>query len=299
MHKQIIKTGVLAVTAITLLTSCGLEKTKETPLAKVNRQVITDQSVSDRISSFPENTRKNFASAAGQSAILEQLINEELLHQEAKKSGYEKNEDYKTQVALFKKQLETAKQQALIGLILKENVESKITLSEEEVAQYYNSNPTQFAAYEQRKASHILLKTKANAAKYRRLISQKKAKFSTVAEKHSIDPTGKNGGDLGWFKKGDLVPEFEKAAYALKYKGHVSPIVKTQFGYHIIKLTDKKNVEKRTLKEVKGKIQQALYSQKRNNILGSYIETLKTNHKITKIEEIEEKEEKEEKEETK
>jgi peptidyl-prolyl cis-trans isomerase C len=284
MHKNIIKTGLAAVALITLLSSCGAEKPEGNTLAKVNRQAITDTSVNDRIASFPENARNNFKSDAGKNAILEQLINEELLLQEAKKSGYEKNEDYKTQVVKFEKQFNLAKQQALINLILKENVESKITVSEEDISAYYAANPKQFEAFEQREASHILLKTEAEAAKYLQLLRQKKASFSDLAKKHSIDPTAKNGGDLGWFKKGDLVPAFEKAAFALKYKGSISDVVKTQFGFHIIKLTDIKTVEKRKLENVKSQIQQALYSQKRNAVLSEYVDIVKKNHKITKTE---------------
>ncbi len=284
MHKQIIKTGLLAVTVVTLLSGCGQQKQDGTAIAKVNRQVITDILVNDRIASFSEKARQSFNSEAGKKAILEQLINEELLHQEAKKNGYEKNEDYKKQVTKFEKQLKSAKQQSLINLILKENVESKITISEQEVTDYFKANPKQFAEYEQRQASHILLKTKAEADKYLQLLRQKKANFTDLAKAHSIDPTAKNGGNLGWFKKGDLVPAFEKEAFALKYKGSISTVVKTQFGYHIIKLTDKKTIEKRNLKNVEKQIQQAIYGQKRNKILSDYIETLKTNHKVTELE---------------
>ena len=88
------------------------------------------------------------------------------------------------------------------------------------------------------KASHILVKTRSEAEK---LLGELKkgASFSTLAQQHSECPSRKKGGDLGWFGRGKMVPEFEKAAFSLK-KGELSDIVKTQFGYHIIKVTDTK-----------------------------------------------------------
>jgi parvulin-like peptidyl-prolyl isomerase len=88
------------------------------------------------------------------------------------------------------------------------------------------------------KASHILVKTKSEAEKILDEL-KKGASFSKLAQQHSECPSKKKGGDLGWFGRGRMVPEFEKAAFSLK-KGELSDIVKTQFGYHIIKVTDTK-----------------------------------------------------------
>jgi peptidyl-prolyl cis-trans isomerase C len=208
------------------------------------------------------------------------MVNEELLHQQAKRSGYEKNDAFKNQVKVFEKQFEDAKKQALINLIVRDNIDSKIQISQEEVAAYYNNNPKQFEEFEQRRAKHILVKDKAEAQRLLNRIKQKKSSFDAVAKKYSQDPTAENGGDLGWFKKGDLVPEFEKAVFALR-KNQLSQVVKTEFGYHIIQLTDTKTVAKRELKDVQQQIQQAIYNQKRNTALNEYLKTLKQNHKVT------------------
>lgn len=88
------------------------------------------------------------------------------------------------------------------------------------------------------KASHILVKKRSEAEKILEEL-KKGASFAELAKKHSECPSRKRGGDLGWFGRGKMVPEFEEAAFSLK-KGELSDIVKTQFGYHIIKATDTK-----------------------------------------------------------
>ena len=88
------------------------------------------------------------------------------------------------------------------------------------------------------KASHILVKTETEAKKILEEL-KKGASFAKLAQQKSECPSKKRGGDLGWFGRGKMVPEFEKAAFSLK-KGELSNVVKTQFGFHIIKVEDTK-----------------------------------------------------------
>lgn len=118
----------------------------------------------------------------------------------------------------------------------------------------YNDNISTYQKPEEVKARHILISgddakslEKAKAIKAR--VNTKN--FKEIAEKETQDPTGKsNGGDLGWFSAGRMVPEFEKAAFGMK-KGEISEPIKTQFGYHIILVEDKKAAEIKTLENVK------------------------------------------------
>lgn len=271
---------ILSISSIGLLVGCN--KGKNQVVARVGSTKITEAQIEERIQQLPENIRANFEKKENQGVIVDQMINEELLFQEAKRLGYEKHEDYKKQVKEFENQLRNAKKQALINSVLRDNIDGKITVNDQEVVQFYEQNPSQFQAYEQRKAQHILVKTKEEAEKILKELKSGKS-FDQLAQAYSIDPTAKNGGDLGWFKKGDLVPDFERAVFNLS-KGDISDIVQTQFGYHIIRLTDVRNVPKRTLDQTKEQIQQALYNQKRNASMNELMEKLKKTHKVTKVE---------------
>ena len=107
------------------------------------------------------------------------------------------------------------------------------------------------------------------------------ANFEKEAAKNSTDPGSKNrGGDLGWFEKGQLVPEFEKAAYALKKKGDISAVVKSQFGYHIIRLDGKKVRPAITFEQAKEQIRQLIAGNKKQTISKQFLDTAKKEVKI-------------------
>ena len=138
-----------------------------------------------------------------------------------------------------------------------------------EVQSYYNGNITQYQTPEQVRASHILLNTagKDEAAVRKQaedILQQVKAgaDFAELAKKYSEDEGSKpNGGDLDYFSRGRMVPEFEAAAFALEV-GQVSDIVKSQFGFHIIKVVDKKPAVTRSLDEVRPQIEEQLKRQR-------------------------------------
>lgn len=151
-------------------------------------------------------------------------------------------------------------------------------VSQAEMQAYYNQHRDEYREPDQFKSSHILVKTPqpgpdgkvddkavaAAQAKAQDLLKQLKAgaKFEDVAKKNSDDPgSAANGGSLGWTRKGALVPEFEKAALALN-KGQISDLVKSQFGFHIIRLDDKQEAHLKSLDEVKSLIEPALLRQK-------------------------------------
>src|SRR5262249_30541579 len=126
-------------------------------------------------------------------------------------------------------------------------IRAKTVVPQADIERAYNASIEQYTTPEQIRASHILLKTEGKddaAVKTRaeELLKQAKAgaDFAELAKKNSEDEaSAKNGGDLDYFKRGRMVPEFEQVAFALQ-PGEISDVVKTSFGYHIIKLTDKK-----------------------------------------------------------
>jgi len=155
-------------------------------------------------------------------------------------------------------------------LVDRDQLRSRINVTPQDVDSYYNSNVQQFQTPEQVRASHILLKTegKDEAAVRKQaedVLKQAKAPgadFAALAKKYSEDDGSKaNGGDLDYFSKGRMVPEFEQAAFTLQ-PGQISDLVKSQFGFHIIKVVDKKPAATRTLDEVRPQIQQTLQAQR-------------------------------------
>ena len=144
-----------------------------------------------------------------------------------------------------------------------------IKASEDDIKTFYEQNLQRFSTPEERRASHILIavnneKTDADAKKeadeiYKQLQADP-SKFAQLAKSKSADPgSARQGGDLGFFQKGMMVPEFDNAVFSGK-KGDLVAPVKTQFGYHIIKIVDLKPAQAKPLKEVRGEIE-ALYQQ--------------------------------------
>ncbi len=148
-------------------------------------------------------------------------------------------------------------------------IRSKVTVSAADLTKAYNDNIAQFTSPEQLRASHILLKTDgkddaAVKAKAEALLKEAKggADFAELAKKNSQDESNaKNGGDLDYFGRGRMVPEFDTAVFAMQ-PGQISDLVKTQYGYHIIKLVDKKNATTRPLAEVRQQLNDQLAYQR-------------------------------------
>jgi peptidyl-prolyl cis-trans isomerase D len=145
-------------------------------------------------------------------------------------------------------------------------------LSDQEIEQYYQMNPDKFSTPEQRQARHILLRSdpkdspELQAAKRKKLeailaLAKAGKDFSQLAKEHSEDASGKNGGDLGFFSKEQVVPPFAEAAFALK-EGEISTIVETQFGLHLIKLEKIKPAQVTTLAAAREQISAELKAQR-------------------------------------
>ena len=134
------------------------------------------------------------------------------------------------------------------------------------------------------KAKHILVKDEKDAEKILEEIVAGKS-FEDAALEYSECPSKTNGGDLGFFERGKMVPEFEEAAFTLNI-GELSKLVKTQFGYHIIKVEEKKNSDVIPFSQVKKQIEDYLLQTKQNNSFKSYTEKLRSQYEITVNEEL-------------
>ncbi|MFP4564457.1 MAG: peptidylprolyl isomerase [Spirochaetia bacterium] len=221
--------------------------------------------------SAPESEGESESEAGLDSEIIKGLVDQELLLQESKRRGVEiSREEVDAEFDKFGAQFpdeetlqaniaemgyteETLKGQIekylYITTFVEEMVTREIPVSEEEIRTFYDENPQHFTQPEQIQASHILLTFGEEAGRSREeaeelarsLITrlEEGADFAELAANNSEDPSAERGGDLGTFGKGQMVQEFEEAAFALE-TGEISGIVETDYGLHIIKVTDKK-----------------------------------------------------------
>ena len=247
--------------------------------------------------------------------ILNNLIDREVLYQESQKKNIavnaeEVNSEIKTIKDRFPSQEEFEELIAEMGIseaeiksqiernlairqLIDTQVIDKITVSEADTKAYYDDNPNLFKKPEQVKASHILIKVESDATDLQKAQArieiakiQQKLKdgqdFATQAREHSQGPSAKNGGDLGYFGRGQMVKPFEDAAFALK-PGQVSEIVETRFGYHLIKVVDKQPESIMAYTEVKDRLNQHLKTKRIDREARKYIDTLKKDAKIEKF----------------
>ena len=247
--------------------------------------------------------------------VLEKMIGGELLYQASKKKGIKVDAAaVNTELANLKKrfpgdkefkeaikrsgtteaELKNQMQKNLaIQRLIDQDFAAKATVTAEEAKEFYEKNKEKFKQPEQVKASHILIEVKADApeadkkaarAKIDGLLKKVKAgeDFAKLAQENSQCPSSSKGGDLGYFRKGQMVPPFEAAAFGLKV-GEVSGIVETQFGYHIIKVTDKKAENTVAFDTAKDQIMQRMKMGKVQEAVGRYVAELEKGAKIERF----------------
>lgn len=263
----------IAVSFLLLSGACAKKGDQKGPyLAKVGSEKITEQVLEKELKNLPEFAQQLFEGQEGKQRFLDELIKKELLYQEAKKKGLAKDPDFQSKLEEFKKI-------TLIGVLLEKEIEEKAAVTEQEVKEYYEKNKSDFSNVNQIRASHILVKSKEEAQK---VLQRLKAgeDFGKIAKEKSLDPgSARNGGDVGFFSSGQMVPEFESAASRLKV-GETSQPVKTKFGYHVIRVTDKKVGQPVDFDKVRNLIYQRLSAEKQKGIFDSYIEDLKQKFKV-------------------
>jgi len=187
----------------------------------------------------------------------------------------------------FSEYQQNMKKRAMFEKLMETEFADKVKApTDEQVRAYYDENAQQFTIPESIHAKHILIRpadgndpnqAKLQAkAKAQELLAKVKggAEFETVAKENSACPSAKNGGDLGSQQRGTFVPEFEKAAYALK-PGEISDVVETQFGYHIIKLIERSDANTVSFENAKENIVQMLGDKQKEQIVMDYIQKIK------------------------
>ena len=246
-------------------------------LAEVNGGSITTGDFNRELKNLPEYLKAMADTPEGRKEMLDTMVIRELILQQATKDGLDKGPEIEDKMRDLKKRL-------IVESFLKKKVETESQVSDADLQKFYEQNKEKFKTGEQIKASHILVKTEKEA---RDILAKIKAggNFEELAKKNSVDSSAAKGGDLGWFGKGSMVPVFEKAALALK-EGQVSDVVKSDFGFHVIKLTGKRAAGIRPLEEVKDQIKGAIMPTKQQEVFQKIKEELKKSAKITVKEDV-------------
>ncbi|MDP3789613.1 MAG: peptidylprolyl isomerase [Candidatus Omnitrophota bacterium] len=257
----------LLITSIAVMAGCGNKDSRI--LAKVNGEVITVRDFNGRIDKLPKQYQDIVKSQ--KKNYLDDLIMEKLLYKKALTENVDKDKDTQDIIAEATKKI-------IIARLVEKEVEKKVRVSDEEVKKYYDEHSEEFMMPERWRASHILVDTADEANAIKQNLAQG-ASFEEIAKEKSKDPTATSGGDIGYFSKGQLVPEFEEECFRLK-TGEVGNVVKTQFGYHIIKLTDKKNPEVQPFDSVKDMVKRELERSKKKDLLDKMMSDAKGSAKI-------------------
>ncbi|PCD05410.1 foldase [Peribacillus simplex] len=229
---------------------------------------------------------------------LDLLITNKLVELEAEKAGIKiKDEEIQKEIDVMvesygdekslKEQLEASgssmdalKKDIVVYLQTKKLVEPRITVTDDEISTYFEDNKDTFAQAEQVEASHILVEDEKTAKKVAKELAAG-GDFAKLAAEYSTDTeTADNGGSLGYFGKGDMVEEFEDVAFDLDIN-KVSDPVKTEYGYHIIKVTGKKEAKKANLEDSKDVIKETLLSERLQEEYPVWLAEVKKDHDIT------------------
>ena len=223
-------------------------------LAIVNGREITERDMEEAIIRFPKERQTFFRSDEGRKQLLDQIISFELIYNYAVDSGLENEKGYIEYLEKAKKELLT---QWGINKVL-----SQVTVTDEEAKDYYKANNQYFRTNEAVSAKHILVDSLEKANEVLEKLNHG-LKFEDAAKEYSTCPSKAQGGNLGEFTRGQMVPEFEDAAFKLDI-GVVSEPVKTQFGYHLIKVKNKKEAASKEFSEVKDMIKSRLLQERQN-----------------------------------
>ncbi len=239
-------------------------------LATVNGKDITDKDVYVFLNQLGPQTAAQFSSPEGMKKIADELVNQELIYLEAIENGLDKEEAFNIELEKVKESF--LKQYAINKLL------SRVMATDEDIIKFYNEHKEHFRVPEIVRASHILVSEEEEA---KRIYEEIKAglPFEEAAKKYSSCPSKENGGDLGEFTRGKMVPEFEQAAFALK-EDELSEPIKTQFGYHLIKVNYRKEASVSSLEEVKEQISQQVMGLKQQERYLSKTEELKNKFEV-------------------
>lgn len=238
-------------------------------LAVVAGENITNADLEMFIQNAPQEQRAYASNPQFRQHCLEQLI----VFRTYAKYGEELKLDESEE---FKRIMENAKKDLLAQMAIAELFKG-ITVTDEEISEFYEANANRFTKGETVSAKHILVKEEAECKAVLDAIEKGEKTFEDAAKECSTCPSGSRGGDLGEFGRGQMVKEFEDAAFAAEIGAVVGP-VQTQFGYHLIKVEKKNEASTAPLSEVSEQIRRMLSQQKQNQVYTEKADELKAKY---------------------
>ena len=241
-------------------------------LAVISGSEITEKDLNAIIMRYPEEQRAMFSSEMGKKQLLEQMISFELMNKLGKEMKLNETEEYKAGLEQLEKDLLT---QMTINKVL-----SEVTVTDEDAKKYYKENKTQFDQPATVSAKHILVDNEELCSEVKERIENGELSFEDAAKEYSTCPSNAQGGSLGVFGRGMMVPEFEEAVFNMK-NGEVSGPVKTQFGYHLIKLENLQAGGESEYEEVRNEIERSLMYQKQSEAYNKELNNLKSKYNDT------------------
>ena len=185
-------------------------------------------------------------------------------------------------LAMYNIDLEQVREDVAVNIKLEKLLSPRIKITDEEIQAYFAANQEAYAVEEQIKVSHILVDSAEEAQEIRRMLSQGK-EFADLAKERSTDPGSKDqGGDLGLVGRGEMVEEFEQAAFALQ-PGQISDPVESEYGFHIIKVHEKTAARPGTLEENQAEIKDTLLQQKMESEYPAWLDKQYENHPVENL----------------
>ena len=285
-----------------LMAGCGKkgENEKQEAIATVNGKKIYVKTFQEKIKFINDSRELTREEVYGlKKEILDKMIERELILQAAARLGVKVSQeeiekrvevllaDYspgELDVALkreeidFEKWKKEAKEDLMVDKVVYLRINSRVSLKDKDLQHYYEQHKDEFSQPGQVRALHIVVETDQEAKEI--LGKLKKGEdFKKIAGEKSISPDAKKGGDLGFFSEGQMPKEFDDAVFKLK-KGETSNVVKTPYGYHIFRVTDKVSGGMKTFSDVKEKVETKLVMERQNLEFDKWIKGLKKNAEI-------------------
>jgi parvulin-like peptidyl-prolyl isomerase len=263
--------GAQSASAVVLATVNGDEITSE----EVNKVLM--EGTQGRFDSLPADKQNEL-----RQRIIEGMIAQELVYDDAKRTGVLESKEYKQELEALVNRLKVQ----LAAKVWEQEQFEAIKVDAKEVKAYFDANPDEFVDKEKIRARHILVKTEAEAQaviRSMKALSGEKLKneFIAQAKSKSTGPSAAKGGDLGYFPRGQMVPSFNDAAFAMKEGTMSTTPVQSQFGYHVIYVEDKKAAKKLGFEDVKNFIEQRLKMDKFKATMEKKMADLRAKAKIT------------------